>query len=308
MAPLSSLFGLLFPGQGAHYVGMGMTLYDAFPEARDVLDTADSLLGSNFLSVLREGPEDTLMATDVAQPAIFAVSYAVWKVFSGRYPSAIPCAAAGLSLGEYTALAAAGALPFEDGLMLVKKRGEIMQTVASQNPGAMASVLGLDTPSVTEICDGIDGAYVANYNSPGQIVISGETEAIERASAACKEAGAKRVIPLKVSGAFHSPLMREAQQQLLPLLEDISWHAPSFPVLSNVTGEPHGAPSTIPALLGRHVVESVRWEDNCRWMRAHECEALYELGPGTVLQGLMKKIDRDAQVVSIETFTDMESL
>lgn len=303
----NSPFAILFPGQGAQYVGMGTRIYEESAIARDILDTAGSVLGPEFLTILRDGPEEALTATDVSQPAIFAVSYAVWKAVSDAYPDCAPAAAAGLSLGEYTALAAAGALPFEKGLELVQKRGELMQSAAQNTPGTMASILGLDAESVTEACTPIDGAYVANYNSPGQIVISGERAAIEKACAACQEAGARRVIPLKVSGAFHSPLMEEARKGLQPLLDNIEWNTPAFPVLSNVTGMPYKSAEEIPELLGRQVVESVRWEDNCRWMLLQECETFYELGPGNVLQGLMRKIERSATVVSAESVNDMET-
>ncbi len=301
-----TLYAALFPGQGAQYVGMGMRLYDESAVGRDILDTAGSVLGPEFLDILRTGPEDALMATDVSQPAIFAVSYAMWQAVITAYPDFTPAAAAGLSLGEYTALAAAGALPFEQGLELVQKRGELMHSAAQNAPGTMASILGLDAEMVTEACTPVDGAYVANYNSPGQVVISGERAAIEKACAACQAAGARRVIPLKVSGAFHSPLMEEAREGLLPILEKIEWKTPAFPVLSNVTGVPYTSAEEIPTLLARQVVESVRWEDNCRYMLLQGCETFYELGPGNVLQGLMRKIERSAIVVSAESMNEME--
>jgi [acyl-carrier-protein] S-malonyltransferase len=180
-----------------------------------------------------------------------------------------------------------------------------MQAAADNHPGAMASVLGLEAGRIASICGAIEGVWVANYNSPGQTVISGEAAAVAQASAACSDEGAKRVIPLKVSGAFHSPLMNEARNRLELLLSDVSWQAPKFPVLSNVTGLPYNNADDIPELLGRQVVESVRWEDNCRWMLLHGITRYYEVGPGKVLQGLMKKIERSADIVSVEQPADI---
>jgi [acyl-carrier-protein] S-malonyltransferase len=294
--------GLLFPGQGAQYVGMGKALYEANTTARAILDEAQSVLGGEFLKTLFEGPMENLTATDVSQPGIYAVSYAAYRAWRERNAGARIGAAAGLSLGEYTALTAAGCLPFSAGIELVRQRGRLMQEAAASRSGAMASILSLDAEKVAEICGGLDGAHVANYNCPGQIVISGEKTAVERAGVLCSQAGARKVIPLQVSGAFHSPLMAAAQQKLLPLLEAVPWREPEFPVLSNVTGLPHQAGAGYADAMSRQVVESVRWEDDCRWMLVNGIEVFYEIGPGKVLQGLMKKIEPLASVTSGEVF------
>ena len=296
----SAPVGLLFPGQGAQYVGMGKALYEQNAAGRAVLEEAERVMGGGFLRILFEGPEARLTGTDTSQPAIYAVSYAAFRAWRAAQPHVVIGVAAGLSLGEYTALTAAGCIGFADGLRLVQQRGQLMQAAGAQRPGAMASVLGLEAEKVAEICRGLDGAHVANYNCPGQLVISGETAAIARAGTACSAAGARKVIPLPVSGAFHSPLMAEAQRGLLPLLRALAWQAPQFSVLSNVSGVPHPGAAEIPAMLGRQVVESVRWEGNCRWMCAQGLNVFYELGPGKVLQGLMKRIDQTATVTPME--------
>jgi [acyl-carrier-protein] S-malonyltransferase len=229
----------------------------------------------------------------------------VWRA---AQPDAVIGAAAGLSLGEYTALTAAGSLPFAEGIALVRERGRLMQEAAERIAGTMASVLGLDADKISAICAEIDGAHVANYNCPGQVVISGRREAIAAAGAACSAAGARRIIPLQVSGAFHSPLMAEAQTGLTPLLAAIRWQAPAFAVVSNVAGLPYRGPEEMATMLARQVVESVRWEDGCRWMLAQGMERFYELGPGKVLQGLMKKTAAAAAVLSAETPQELAAL
>jgi len=297
--------GILFPGQGAQYVGMGKALYEGSSVGKEILDKANDVLGGGFLDILFNGPTEKLTATDISQPAIYAASYAAFKVFTEKFNGTIS-AVAGLSLGEYSALTAAGSLPFDEGIKLVQMRGKLMQEAAENNPGAMASVLGLEAEKIDTICIGIDGAYVANYNSPGQIVISGTSDAVAKASAECSEAGARRVIPLKVSGAFHTQLMESARKGLQPLLESVNWKEPAYTVLSNVTGMPYSCAAEMPELLGRQVVGSVRWEDNCRWMLFQGIENYYEVGPGKVLQGLMKKIERAANVTSVETPEEIE--
>jgi [acyl-carrier-protein] S-malonyltransferase len=293
--------GILFPGQGAQYVGMGRALYEQSAAAARVLDEAESALEGAFLTALFEGPEEALTATDVSQPAIYAVSYAAYCVLRESCPELKVSAVAGLSLGEYTALTAAGSLPFSEGVRLVRHRGRLMQAAAEERRGTMASVLGLEADLLAGICDGIDDVYVANYNCPGQIVISGSETGVQQASAACNEAGARRVVPLQVSGAFHSPFMASAREQLQPVLDAVPWVEPQFPVLANVTGMPYESAGAIAPLLGRQVVESVRWEDDCRWILLQGVERFCEVGPGKVLQGLMRKIERGARVVSMET-------
>lgn len=304
---MSAPLGILFPGQGAQYVGMGKALYEG-AAGRAVLDAAAAVLGGTFLPALFDGPQEALTATDVSQPAIYAVSLAAWETFRAQFPQAQIAAMAGLSLGEYSALTAAGSLPLAAGVRLVQQRGIFMQQAAQNRPGAMASVLNLDADKIAEICAAIPGAHVANYNCPGQVVISGDADAVKRAAAECQTAGAKRVIPLQVSGAFHSPFMSEAQTRLAPLLQGVAWQAPRITVLANVHGTPYRDAAGIPALLARQVVESVRWEDCCRWMLAQGIATFVELGPGKVLQGLMKKIEPAARVLSAETPAEIAAL
>jgi len=304
---MSAPIGILFPGQGAQYVGMGKALYEV-PQGRAVLDAAADVLGARFLATLFEGPQDALTATDVSQPAIYAVSVAAYQVFRTQFPQVQIGAVAGLSLGEYSALTAAGSLPLADGVRLVQQRGLFMKEAAQSRPGAMASVLNLDAEKIAEICAGIPDAYVANYNCPGQVVISGDAAAIKRAAEACMAAGAKRVIPLQVSGAFHSPFMSSAQARLAPLLQAVPWQEPRMTVLANVHGAPYTGAADMPGLLARQVVESVRWEDCCRWMLSRGIETFVELGPGKVLQGLMKKIEPAARVLSAETPAEIAAL
>ncbi|MCX7847674.1 MAG: ACP S-malonyltransferase [bacterium] len=304
---MSARVGVLFPGQGVQYVGMGKALYET-RTGRAVLEVAGRAIGERLLATMFEGPQEALTATDMSQPAIYAVSVAAWEVFREEFPQVEVGAVAGLSLGEYTALTAGGALALAEGVRLVQQRGLFMQEAAQERPGTMASVLNLAAEKVAEICARIPDAYVANYNCPGQVVISGSKEGIARASEACMAAGAKRVIPLQVSGAFHSPFMGSAQARLRPLLEEVEWREPHITVLANVTGTPYTSVGEIPELLGRQVVESVRWEECCRWMLARGIERFIELGPGKVLQGLMKKIEPAVQVLSAETPAEIGAL
>ena len=297
----TSSIGLLFPGQGAQYVGMGKALYDGEPAARAVLDEAAQALGGGFLTTLFSGPADALTATDVSQAAIYAVSCAAYAAFLKAHPAVTIGAVAGLSLGEYSALTAAGCLAFSDGIRLVRERGRLMQEAARTLPGSMASVLGLDASAVASVCAGIPDVHVANYNSPGQTVISGGVDALKQAAAALAAVGARKVIPLQVSGAFHSPFMEAARRQFAPKLDAVAWREPALPVLSNVTGMPHKDAKGIPALLARQVVEPIRWEDNCRLMLAQGIAVFCEIGPGKVLQGLMKKIEPGAAVHPVES-------
>ena len=307
MTDKNKIVGILFPGQGAQYVGMGKALYEESNIGKEILDSAEKAIGTGFLDVLFNGPTEELKATNISQPAIYAVSYAAFKVFSEKFDGTISTVA-GLSLGEYSALTAAGSLPFTEGIKLVQMRGKLMQEAGENNTGAMASVIGLEAEKINSICSGIEGAYVANYNSPGQAVISGESDSVAKASLECSAAGARRVIPLKVSGAFHTPLMESARKGLSPLLDDINWKEPACTVLSNVTGMPYNCVGEMPELLGKQVVESVRWEDNCRWMLFQGIENYYEIGPGKVLMGLMKKIERGANVISVEKPEEIEAV
>ena len=296
---------LLFPGQGAQFVGMGQSLYTESPSAKAVFEKAAAIYGEKFLETLFSGPEEELKRTDVTQPAIYTVSLAAFATILEKRPELEIVGAGGLSLGEYSALTAAGVLSFEDGLELVRQRSLFMQEAGEARPGAMAAVIQLDKAKVAEICARHENVYVANYNSPAQIVISGSPEGVKAASEELAAAGARRVLPINVSGAFHSPFMEPAREKLLKLLEKTSWQAPKFPVVSNVLGDfyPEGADFT--TLLGRQIVESVLWENCCRALQKQGAELFLEVGPGNVLQGLMKKISSEAKTLACCSVSDV---
>lgn len=285
---------LLFPGQGAQFVGMGKDLYESSPAAKEIFSSAAALMGEDFLPTLFEGPEEALKRTDVTQVAIYTVSLAAFAALREQVPELKIAAAGGLSLGEYSALTAAGVLSFEEGLKLVRSRSLFMQEAAEAAPGAMAAVLQLDGAVVKEICAKFEKVYVANFNCPGQIVISGSPAGVEAASKALAEAGARRVLPLAVGGAFHSPFMEPAREKLLPLLKETSFRKPLFPVVSNVLGAFYPEDADFAALLGRQIVESVLWEEDFKAILSLGPELSLECGPGGVLCGLAKKISREA--------------
>ncbi|MFA5176728.1 MAG: ACP S-malonyltransferase [Candidatus Omnitrophota bacterium] len=293
----------LFSGQGSQYVGMGKDLYGNFPESRAIFDKAQELLDFDLKQICFEGPEEQLKVTRISQPAIVTVSIAAFEAFKAKN-KAIPGFMAGLSLGEYSALIASGSLTFEDGIRLIKKRGELMDEAARKNPGKMAAVLELAADKVKEICAS-SGAEIANLNSPGQIVITGKSQAIDKAVDLCVAAGAKRVIPLEVSGAFHSSLMAEAAQGLKEELDKTNILVPSVPVVSNYTALPQDKPGQIRENLIQQVRSSVRWEDSMRFILGKGITQFYEFGPGKVLKGLMRKIDPAVQVTNIEKSADI---
>ncbi|MDO8662841.1 MAG: ACP S-malonyltransferase [Candidatus Omnitrophota bacterium] len=297
--------GFLFAGQGSQYAGMGKDLYENFPESRAIFDRAESVLGFNLKQVCFAGPEEQLKVTKIAQPAIVTVSIAAFEAFKAKN-KIVASYMAGLSLGEYSALIASGALTFEDGLRLIKRRGELMDEAAKKYPGKMAAVLDLAADKVKEICL-VCGAQVANFNSPGQIVISGKSEAIDKAMVLCAEAGAKRVIPLEVSGAFHSSLMSEAALGLKEVLDKTLVTAPLVPVVSNYTALPQDKVDQIKENLVQQVCSSVKWEDSVKFILAKGITNFIEFGPGKVLKGLMRKIDPNAQVVNIEKAADIST-
>lgn len=280
----------VFPGQGAQFVGMGKDLYDNNEEARALFEKANEILGFRITDLMFNGTEDDLKQTKVTQPAIFLHSVILAKSLGDDFK---PDMVAGHSLGEFSALVAAGALSFEEGLKLVAKRAMAMQKACEINPSTMAAVLALDDDKVKEICESIDEIVApANYNCPGQIVISGSNEGIEKACEKLLEAGAKRALKLKVGGAFHSELMMPAQEELAEAIEAAEFNTPVCPVYQNVDGKPHTDPKEIKENLVKQLTAPVRWTHDVRQMIDDGADEFIELGPGNVLQGLVKKIDR----------------
>ncbi|MFA5346145.1 MAG: ACP S-malonyltransferase, partial [Candidatus Omnitrophota bacterium] len=271
-------------------------LYENFPRSRAIFDKAQGLLDFDLKKICFEGPEDQLKVTRVSQPAIVTVTIAAFEAFKSKN-KITPVYMAGLSLGEYSALIASGALKFEDGIRLIKIRGELMDAAARKYPGKMAAVLELAASKIKEIC-AASGAEIANLNSPGQIVISGRAEAIDKAIVLCNEAGAKRVIPLEVSGAFHSSLMAEASQGLKEALNKTPINEYFAPVVSNYTALPQDKPDQIRENLVKQVCSSVKWEDSMRFVLSKGVTQFYEFGPGKVLKGLMRKINPAVQVTN----------
>jgi [acyl-carrier-protein] S-malonyltransferase len=282
---------------------MGRDLAEAFPAAREVFERADEALGVSLSKLMWEGPSDELTATHNAQPAILTHSVAVHTLVAERLGEV--GMAAGHSLGEFSAHVAAGTLTFEDAVRSVRRRGELMHRSGEARPGTMAAVIGLEDDALESVCreaSGDDGVCVpANFNSPGQIVISGDVPAVERVMELAKAAGAKRALPLNVSGAFHSPLMEVAESGLRKHLEGVDFSAPRFPVVSNVTAEPVSEADEARLLLVAQLTSPVRWAASMRTMRDRGVTTLFELGPGKVLSGLMRRIDRDAEVESLGT-------
>lgn len=300
------MIAFVFPGQNSHSVGMGRELYEAGGAGRAVLELAEATLGAELLGVMFEGPEELLTRTENQQPAIVAHSLAALAELSEAGITAD--FVAGHSLGEYTAVAAAGCLDAPEVLRLVRFRGELMARAGDEAPGAMAAVLGLDGEAVAEAVARAQEAgtvVVANYNSPGQVVISGDVEAVARARELCTEAGAKRVIPLDVSGAFHSPLMTPAAEPLIARLAEMELRPAAVPVVSNVDAEPRTDPEGIRAALGRQMTASVLWEQSVRRLIAEGVDTFVEVGPGTVLSKLIGRIDRSVTALSVGTPADL---
>ena len=284
----------VFPGQGAQFIGMGKDLYDNNPTAHELFEKANEILGFRITDIMFAGTDDELKQTKVTQPAIFLHSVILAKCLGDEFK---PDMVAGHSLGEFSAMVAAGALTFEDGLRLVSARAQAMQKACELKPSTMAAVLALPDETVEEICHGIDGTVVcANYNCPGQIVISGEIEAIDAACAKLLEAGAKRALKLKVGGAFHSPCMEPARAELAEAIEHTNFSVPVCPVYQNVDALPHTDPAEIKGNLIAQLTAPVRWTQTVKNMIADGATEFVELGPGKVLQGLISKIDRAAQV------------
>lgn len=302
------MIAFVFPGQGAQKVGMGQSLAAAFPICRETFDEADAALGEQLSTLCFEGPDDRLMLTENTQPAILAMSTAVARLAASK--GLRPAFAAGHSLGEYSAHVAAGTLSFADALRTVRRRGRYMQEAVPVGEGAMAAILGLDADGVAKACaEAANGQIVtpANLNAPGQIVIAGHAPAVARASERAKALGAKRAIPLAVSAPFHCPLMQPAQDRLEPELRALPAKDPAFPIVANVDAEPkRSAAESIDALV-RQVSSPVRWEDVVKRLVAEGSTTFVELGPGSVLAGLIKKIDRSVTVVSVEDEAGLEA-
>lgn len=284
----------VFPGQGAQFVGMGKDLYDNNPQAKELFEKANEVLGFRITDLMFEGTEDDLKQTKVTQPAVFLHSVILALTMGDEFK---PDMVAGHSLGEFSALVAAGALPFEQGLKLVEARALAMQKACEAAPSTMAAIIGLPDEKVEEICATIDGICVpANYNCPGQVVISGEIAAIEAACEKFKEAGARRALPLKVGGAFHSPLMEPARAELAEAIEAADFSAPVCPIYQDVDAKPHTDPAEIKANLLQQLTAPVRWSHIVANMVADGMTEAEELGPGKVLQGLIGKTSRDVTV------------
>jgi [acyl-carrier-protein] S-malonyltransferase len=297
---------LLFPGQGSQYVGMGKKLAESFAPAKALLEKADAVLGFGLADILFNGPEDKLVQTDITQPAIFTVSamaMAAVKDAGVAYDYV-----AGHSLGEYSALHAAGAFSFEEGLSLVRLRGRLMAQAGEKSPGAMAAVLGLDPDKLAAALKEAAAAglvVAANYNSPGQIVISGTAAGVEAASKGAEAAGAKKVVRLAVSGAFHSPLMEFAVPGLQEGLAKVAVQAPSVPLISNVEAAPVSDPEAIKALLLKQLTSPVRWVESMQKALGLGCVEALEVGPGKVLMGLARGISRELKVTPVESVEDL---
>ena len=288
----------VFPGQGAQFSGMGRELYEQSDEAKRLFESANEILGFRITDIMFEGSADDLKQTKVTQPAVFLHSVVLAKVLGVK-----PDAVAGHSLGEFSALVVAGALSFEDGLRLVAKRAIAMQRACEAQPGTMAAILALPDEKIEEVCESIDGVVVAaNYNCPGQLVISGAVEAVNLACEKMKEAGARRALVLPVGGAFHSPLMEPARRELEEAIEAAEFHTPVCPIYQNVDAKPHTSPEEIKKNLIAQLTAPVRWTQIVEQMVSDGIASFVELGPGSVLQGLIRKISANAEVESKATF------
>jgi [acyl-carrier-protein] S-malonyltransferase len=295
---------LLFPGQGAQSVGMSKPIFDEFPGAKDLFDRASTVLGYDLARLCEKGPAEELDTTAVSQPAIFTLSIAALELLKTKVPDVVnQCeAAAGLSLGEYTALTFAGVFTFEDGLKLVQKRGQVMQDASDALPSGMVSIIGKELAEVEEICNKQRGEgvlQVANILCPGNIVVSGTLEACERVAAQA-EAERFNAIPLAVAGAFHTPLMKPADAILEKALSETAMKPPTLPVISNVDAESHSAPAEIRSILVKQILSPVLWEKSMRKLLTEGFDTFYEVGPGRVLRGLMKRIDRKIKCFGVE--------
>ncbi|MCS7309795.1 MAG: ACP S-malonyltransferase [Armatimonadota bacterium] len=301
------MYALVFPGQGSQTTGMGREIAEASASARRIYEQADEILGYRLSRLCFEGDEEELRQTVHAQPALFVTSVATWAALSEQVELR-PVCVAGHSVGEYAALVAAGVLDWQDGLRLVRKRAEAMQEAAERSPGTMAAVLGLDAEAVEEACQQASSAgvvVVANRNCPGQVVISGEAEAVAQAGELCKGKGAKRVIPLRVSGAFHSPLMQPAAERFREALQQVRFRAPRIPVVANRTADVVGEETDWVNLLTEQLLYAVRWEESVRRMAELGAQRFIELGPGDVLSGLIRRTLPEAQTLTVRNVEEL---
>lgn len=296
----------VFPGQGAQYVGMGKDFYDNFEDSKGIYEKASSILGMDMAALCFEENEN-LNITEYTQIAMVTTCMAM--LLQVNKSGIEPDVCAGLSLGEYPAMMASGVMTFEEGIKVVRKRGKLMQDAVIPGIGGMAAVLGLDNDTITKVCEETEGVViVANYNCPGQTVISGEKEAVERASEALKEKGAKRVLPLNVSGPFHSPLLKKAGEQLYEVLSEITIHTPVIPYVANINAEYIKDNKNIRDILGKQVYSSVKWQQSVEKMIADGVDTFIEIGPGKTLTGFVRKIDKTCKVINIEKTSDLEKL
>jgi len=302
---MSDAIGFLFPGQGSQFVGMGADLYTEFPPARDVYDRAEQVLELPVRKLSFEGPDDELRQTRYTQPAILTHSLAALAAL----PKLSPILAAGHSLGEYSALYAAGALDFDSVMQLVKRRGALMYAEGEKNPGTMAAIIGMEATAVEQLCAEVGGVVVpANYNEPKQTVISGEIPAVKAVAELAKARGALKAVLLPVSGAFHSPLLKESAAEFAEYLGRFEIRTPAFPVIANVTGQPVTSADEVRDCLGRQLISPVRWVATMACARSLGGTKFLEIGPGNVLAGLARRIDRELSVTAVGKVADVDAL
>ena len=294
----------IFPGQGAQYVGMGKELYQASPQAREIFKKADEITGLELANICFNGPQEKLNQTILSQLGILTVSIAALKLLP---TTTTPEVVAGLSLGEYSALVAAGSLSVEDSFTLVKKRAEFMKEASLENPGGMLAIIGLSRKEVTQICQSTD-AQIANLNCPNQVIISGTNSQIEMAAELSKQKGAKKIVVLKVEGPFHSHLMDDAAKKLNGVLAGIKISPPRVPIVANVSADYEDSPETIKQNLSNQVNHNTLWEDSVRRIASQGVKTFIEIGPGKVLKGLLRRIDKDLKVYNIERPADFINL
>lgn len=303
-------YALIFPGQGAQEVGMGRYLFDAYPSAREVFEKTDDALGCKLSRIIFEGPEEELTRTENAQPAILTVSIAVQALLENEMGlSLTPSLVAGHSLGEYTALVAAGSLNLEDGVRLVRLRGKLMQDAVPVGQGSMAAILGLEPDLVTKACEEAAMGQVcspANFNAPGQVVISGHSEAVNRAVEVARSLGAKKAVPLKVSAPFHCALMEPVASRLFEAFENCRWEIPACPLVNNASAEPITGPGEIRIALRKQTYSPVRWLESVQVMERSGISSYFEIGPGNVLSGLVRKCHKGAATYDTSSIQNIE--